>query len=85
MKKRLKDVTYTQATIKIERMVAQYRDNISTQNKTIGYLIDVKLDGDRGISFREDNPQKLWEELKQCIFLSPKEEELLYEEYFNDR
>ena len=79
-KKRLKDVTYLVATIKIERMIAQYKTDITLQNKTIGYLIDVKQDNS-GVSFREDNPEKVWEERKNCIFLPPKEEELLYEEY----
>ena len=80
MKKRLKDEEILVAKITIREMRATYKDKNYYKGKTIGYLIDV----DRGYSktmFREDDAEKVWENIKKEVFLQKKDEELTYSEY----
>ena len=66
--KRLRDKIWREATIKIDRIVAQTKRDITIENRTIGYLVEINYCGTR-IGFREDNPKKLWERIREEVYL----------------
>ena len=69
--KKLKDKEWKFATIKITRFVEQYTDGTTTENRTAGYLVDIKK-GDCIIGFRDNgNINELWGDIKKTTGLFP--------------
>jgi len=69
--KHLKDKKWLHATIKITRLIKQYKNGIMTGNKTVGYLVDINRHGWK-ISFNDKgNLNKFWEDIKREIGLYP--------------
>ena len=67
--KKLKTKVWLNAKIKIENIVEQYKEKLGIKNKTIGFIITINI-GNSILSFREDNPKKVWERIKEEIYLT---------------
>jgi len=64
MKKRLKDKIWHEKTIVIHRLVEQYKDDMSTENKAVCFLVTVKDGLGARTMFRADSVNELWKLLK---------------------
>jgi hypothetical protein len=63
--KRLKDKVWNVCHIKIDRLVRQDVDGISTTNTTVMYLVEIKRRGGLVTMFNAKSPRELWKKLKE--------------------
>jgi len=68
-KKKLKDKVWQLATIKIDRLVAQETDGITTTNTTIAWLIEIDKHYGLKTMFRVDKRQDVWKRIAEEIYL----------------
>lgn len=74
--RRLKDKVWRDCTIVIDRLVEQTIDGISTENKTVAYLVTIHQSGGRRTMFRADSVKALWTSLIEESRICPTETEL---------
>lgn len=74
--RRLKDKVWRDCKIVIDRLVEQTVDGISTENKTVAYLVTIYQGGGRRTMFRADSLKQLWTSLIEESRICPTETEL---------
>jgi hypothetical protein len=69
MKKRLKDKIWRDVTIKIDRLVEQYQDKMSIENRCVAFLVTIEHGQGRKTMFRANNEKELWQEIKHLAIV----------------
>ena len=70
MIKKLKDKVWRDCTIKIDRLVEQYQEDIMTTNKTIGFLVNIEFNKGRNTMFRANSVRELWKMIKHFSMIN---------------
>jgi hypothetical protein len=66
---KIKNKTWKQVTIKIERVVEQKTEGALTENNTLYYLIHARRPHGSSIGFRAETPLDVWGKLMQEVYL----------------